>query len=331
MPRYTEASYTLMSKLHNAHDSLFRSAMQNKTAAKQYFEVNLPKSIRPHFDLETLDLTSESYINEQLRASYEDLLFKCNYQGHPGYLYLLVEHQSTPDPMMAFRLTYYQFCALDKHLKSNGFSGKLPVIYPMLCYHGEASPYPYSRDLLDCFDDPHGIMTETLFKPFQLIDLQQVKDSSLDQYHWLQAMVIALKYIRETDFTPYFIQLLQILGKIVEDPGVSGYIKSLLNYVLNTGNVLNTQDVLHYVNNELPKPLGEQVMTIAEQLRQMGRAEGKAEGRAEGRAEGKAEGLTEGIEKVALEMLANNTDPQFVARCTKLPLERIMELEKSTQ
>ena len=52
----------------------------------------------------------------------------------------------------------------------------------------------------------------------------------------------------------------------------------------------------------------------------------------EGKAEGKAEGIAEGINKKAveasIELLKKGISPEIIAECVKLPLERVLELEK---
>ena len=52
----------------------------------------------------------------------------------------------------------------------------------------------------------------------------------------------------------------------------------------------------------------------------------------EGKAEGKAEGIAEGIDKKAvedsIELLKKGISPEIIAECVKLPLERVLELEK---
>ena len=56
------------------------------------------------------------------------------------------------------------------------------------------------------------------------------------------------------------------------------------------------------------------------------------EGKAEGIALGKAEGIAEGIDKKAvedsIELLKKGISPEIIAECVKLPLERVLELEK---
>ncbi|MCW2276786.1 hypothetical protein [Heliophilum fasciatum] len=50
--------------------------------------------------------------------------------------------------------------------------------------------------------------------------------------------------------------------------------------------------------------------------------------RARAKREGKKEGIKEGIIKVAIALLENGSDPEYVARITDLPLAQILELRK---
>ena len=72
-------------------------------------------------------------------------------------------------------------------------------------------------------------------------------------------------------------------------------------------------------------------MTLSEMI-QENREEGFKEGRAEGKAEGIAQGLFQGEQKKAIEtaknFLKNKIDPSLVAKCTGLPLEQVLVLQK---
>ena len=59
-----------------------------------------------------------------------------------------------------------------------------------------------------------------------------------------------------------------------------------------------------------------------------GKAEGKAEGMELGKAEGKAEGRDEKAVEASIEFLRKGIAPEIIAECEKLPLEKVLELEK---
>jgi predicted transposase/invertase (TIGR01784 family) len=123
-----------------------------------------------------------------------------------------------------------------------------------------------------------------------------------------------LKHIREPHIDPYLLEwLLDCAALGDQNHQQLEFIKTLLNYVTRTGNVI---DIDHLVeeSHRLPKPIGDTFMTIAEQLEARGEAKGKAKGKAEGKAE------------TALNLLKEGTDPQFVAKVTGLSLEDVMKL-----
>ncbi len=97
-------------------------------------------------------LTEKSFVIPQLREIRSDIIYKCLINNKPGYLNFLFEHQSTPDSLMAFRFLHSTVSLSYEHLLQG--HKKLPIILPFCIYHGEASPYPYTNDLYDTFEDP---------------------------------------------------------------------------------------------------------------------------------------------------------------------------------
>ncbi|WP_032815728.1 Rpn family recombination-promoting nuclease/putative transposase, partial [Yersinia mollaretii] len=75
--------------------------------ARDFLEIHLPSEFRKICDLNTLQLESGSFIENDLRAYYSDVLYSLKTQTHDGYVYALIEHQSSPDKHMAFRLMRY--------------------------------------------------------------------------------------------------------------------------------------------------------------------------------------------------------------------------------
>jgi hypothetical protein len=78
-------------------------------------------------------------------------------------IYLLIEHQSSADRHMAFRLMRYAIAAMQRHLDKG--HTQLPLVIPLLFYHGQVSPWPYPcagwQDLL--IRKPRGKYTIRIF------------------------------------------------------------------------------------------------------------------------------------------------------------------------
>ncbi len=58
-----------------------------------------------------------------------------------GYIYVVIEHQSREDIHMAFRLMRYSMAVMQRHIEHDK-RRQLPLVIPMLFYHGSRSPYP---------------------------------------------------------------------------------------------------------------------------------------------------------------------------------------------
>ena len=72
--------------------------------------------------LPSLKITKKSYVSEQLKELHNDLVFSFTIDNHEGYAFFLLEHQSTPDRLMALRFVKYHVALLQDHLK--GLKGK---------------------------------------------------------------------------------------------------------------------------------------------------------------------------------------------------------------
>lgn len=108
-----------------------------------------------------LEMQPRSQINDVRQESAVDVLFKTVIEGHEAYIYLLLEHQSTPDPLMPFRMLKYMCNIIDHHLKTHG-GKKIPFIYPLVIYHGKRK-YPFSTDLNDLVDAPPSVIDHYFF------------------------------------------------------------------------------------------------------------------------------------------------------------------------
>ena len=167
------------------HDAIFKTFLNHPATARDFLRLHLPASLQKLCDLKTLQLESGSFIEDDLRAYYSDVLWSVKTTDGDGYIYVVIEHQSTPDAHMAFRLMRYAVAAMQKHLDAG--HQQLPLVVPMLFYHGAKSPYPFSLCWLDEFTD-----TQTARRlyaaAFPLVDITVVPDDDLKM---LQTQVAA--------------------------------------------------------------------------------------------------------------------------------------------
>ncbi len=325
-----------MVDLTKRHDAYFRSSMQNPVIAQDFFQHHLPESVRDALNINTLKLENSSYIDDELQEAISDLVFTCNYNDESNSddeidsseakIVLLLEHQSTPQQFMAFRVYHYLFNLLNSVLKQRPkeqAKDLLAAVYALVFYHGQQTPYPYSMRLGDCFNDRLGMMQKMFENPVPLIDVNQITDDELKQQALLGIITTALKYSRSQDVGPDLLWIMKKLSSMELDEYLKKTVtKTTLNYMINAGNIANIELFLKEMW-QLPEPVRGEFMTAAEQLRDYWAKEDLEKSR----EEGLEEGLEKGKEEVAINLLENGSDPRFIARITGLELAVILKLK----
>ena len=118
-------------------------------------------------------------MDEALKDLHSDLLFSARMGEAQVYLYLLLEHQSTVDTRMAYRMLRYIVRIIDRYLDNHPKSPSLPAVLPVVLYHGDKA-WDAAREVRDLFDFPQGMMENHLPKlEFILDDLSVVSDEVL--------------------------------------------------------------------------------------------------------------------------------------------------------
>ncbi|ETR64937.1 MAG: transposase, partial [Candidatus Magnetoglobus multicellularis str. Araruama] len=96
--------------VNNPHDKLIKIVFSDRTEAEAYFKQNLPPKLVGQIDWDTLKLEGTQYIDDELKESASDLLFSVCFKKNKDlcYLYILFEHQTTPDKWIRFRVYKYK-------------------------------------------------------------------------------------------------------------------------------------------------------------------------------------------------------------------------------
>lgn len=281
------------------HDKFFKTMMSDMRIAREFFSIYLPDDLLSIIDLDQLSLAPKSFINDIRKETTVDLLFKTKAAGQD--IYLLVEHQSSGDVLMPFRITKYSCNIMDYHLTIS-FGTTLPLVYPIVVYHGRSS-YRHSNKLHDLVKLPREIVDKYLFKPFQLIDLNHISFETLKQYQWSGAMQYALKRIFVKDIEPHMDEF-KVLFDNLRKIGGGKHADDMVEYLATYSETKNPHIVL--------QKFGEPAMPIYEMWKEQGREEGREEGFQEGMVKGKIE--------LAKQMLQDGIDANLIMKYIKLPI-----------
>ncbi len=302
--------------LTNPHDALFKAFLSDISVARDFLDIHLSAEIRGLCDLSTLQIATGSYIEEDLNQHFSDILYSLKIADNLGYIYILIEHQSTPAPLMPFRMLRYQLGVMKQHL--NQGHKKLPLVVPLLFYQGPPTPYPDTTRLIDCFEEPK-VAEKIWGKPFKLIDLTVIPDEELRTHKSVALLEIVQKHIRVKDIMHFIQDVVTLFELGYTDKG-----KSVLKYLFHQGECAERNQLIQFLYEKAPQ-YKEEIMTIAQQLRQEGRQEGKQEGRQEGE-EKKAFAiaqnmLEEGIDLAVIQRVTGLDDKTFATFVAQRPTQ----------
>ncbi len=284
------------------HDAFFKQFLMHPDTARDFLDIHLPAEIRGICDLDTLRLESSHSVEESLKEQYSDVLYSVKMQGTSGYIHVLIEHQSTADKKMAFRMMRYAIAAMHRLLKDE--NGPLPLVVPLLFYQGKTSPYPLSMSWLDMFALPE-LARRIYSEPFPLVDITVIPDDDIMQHRRI-ALLERLVTLISAEYT------------------TESQLNSLLSYMVQRGHTDQPQVFYRELANRLPQE--ESMMTLAEWFAEQGMQKGGREGMLEGKREGLQEGKTEERRNIARRMLESGMTREAVAQITTLTDDEIEQI-----
>ena len=233
------------------HDAVFKTFLHHPETARDFLDIHLPAELRTLCDLNSLKLESESFIEADLRSRYSDVLWSLHTRNGDGYVYVVIEHQSSAEPHMAFRLLRYALAAMQRHLDAG--HKELPLVIPMLFYHGCRSPYPYSLCWLDAFADP--VAARQLYSSaFPLVDITVVPDDEIMAHRRMALLELMQKHIRQRDLMGLVEQLTTLL---LTGCANDTQLQAMFNYILQSGDESRFNEFMQEMTQRIPPTQGE--------------------------------------------------------------------------
>ncbi|WP_250311484.1 Rpn family recombination-promoting nuclease/putative transposase [Rickettsia endosymbiont of Oedothorax gibbosus] len=313
------------------HDEIFRKSMENPIVAKEFLATHLPKDVLALIDSTTVKLEKDSFIELDLSETISDVLFSVKFNDQDGYIFLLLEHQSTVDKMMAFRLFKYMINICDLYLTTNPKAKSLPLIYPLIIYNGKKK-YNASLNIWNLFSHP-DLARVFWTNDCQLINVHDIPDEELKEKVWSGILLFFLKHIHERQLLKRWQEISHLLPKLSKITIGYDHIRNLLQYTLTFIEQSDKIELEKILKNSLTKEKGEGIMpSIAQVWKEegieIGLQDGIKIGEARGEAKGRAEGRAEGEAKLIKMMINNGSSIEEVVRITGLSITKINELLK---
>lgn len=297
------------------HDLYFEQVFKYLPIARQLLEAFLSKPLLEVLDLTTLDLSSESFLSEELRESFADLVYTCQTMGDaPARICLLLEHKSSPEGRRVYlQLAQYLRGVQEEDIRQRRRPFTLTV--PVLFYHGKK---PWNITPLR---DQYGPLPAPLtgFVPhFDIccINLRELSDDeilALRDAVLLQRVLLAFKHAYDTDFwRKNFKNVFIFVSENLPEELVEGVLGATWHY-FNSTTKFEEKEMENLIET-LPPPEGKKFKSTIERLIETG----------------EKRGLEKGLEQTLLTFLKKFPDwpDEQVASTFEVSLETVRRLRE---
>jgi predicted transposase/invertase (TIGR01784 family) len=300
----------VMSSVPSPHDAVFRRVLGVPSNAASQLRATLPPALVARLDLDRLTLQPGSLVDATLQWRHTDLLFTVPLDGRDAFIYVLVEHQSRSDQLMAFRMLQYVVRIWDRFLADQPGATRLPAVVPLVVHHSERG-WTAPTQVLDLVDlAPDLAEAWRAYLPrfrFLLDDLVRVDERELRERPLTHSVRLTLLLLKIAPGNPGLAKDLwpwvDELRAVLDGPGGREEFATLLSYIEAVGET-DARGELHDLIAAVGSDAEEAYMTLAELHRAEGRVEGRLEGRAEGRVESLLQLLTLKFDAVPEEVVA---------------------------
>ncbi len=269
------------------HDALFKAIFEQPDRAAGELQAVLPTALAAQLDWSSLALQPGSFVDPDLVGRHTDLLFQVGVVGGGSVqLFFLFEHQSTVDPLMAFRVGRYMVRIWERWLDTNKGARVLPAIIPIVLFHGPGG-WSAPTELSELIDlGPTLAAAAAPLLPrlrFLLDDLSASSDTEL-RARAMEAsaklVLLSLKHARDRpdELEERVAEWIDLVGDVLAAPHGLQALATVMRYILEVGG----PTVLEHLRERFVPVLGpraeEAMITAAQVLREEGRQEGRQEG-----------------------------------------------------
>ena len=272
----------------HTHDGFFKAIFSQPEHATAFFKSHLPPAIAAKIDWPSLIVLPGSFVKSSLQQVHSDLLFSVHSGEQETLLYLLFEHQSSPDPAMPLRLLGYLTEIFTQHHKTHGFP--LPPVLPLVLHQGPDT-WNTSTTFEDLFQLPEKLATDLLpFLPkfhHLLLDLTHFDPETQEHDTRLRVVLQLMKLSRQKELLRFF----QWLAGFPAHEFPDNLLGLMLLYALHSDSNLDAKGI--YLTLSTNPELEKTAMSVAEKLKAEGRLEGISQGISQGLWVGRIQSLQE--------------------------------------
>jgi len=268
------------------HDTLFKRTFSVPRHAAGLIRTMLPAALVARMDLSRLELIPASFVDPEFRHRHADLLYRVPIDGKMAFIYFLVEHQSEPHALMAFRLLTYIQRIWAAILRDEPKRKTLPIVVPIVVHHGRGGwTEPRTlHELVEGLDDMPEL--GAVVPNFEMIidDLVHVDDPALLARPLEAFPKVALWVLRDARTIEALLERVgawrEEIEKLVAPGRDSADFDTVVRYIIRVAKDVSFETIRDRFIEVIPE-VEAAMASPAEQLIQRGMEKGREEGRQE--------------------------------------------------
>jgi predicted transposase/invertase (TIGR01784 family) len=268
---------SLAEEVGNPHDAFFKSLLGRRAMIVEFLRNYLPKEVTADFDLRTLEVVKDSFISEELRRYFSDLIFRVKLKsGEDVYVYILLEHKSAPEKWVALQLLGYKV-KLWEQAKEAG-AAVLPLVIPVVVYHGRQR-WNVGRNFQSLVAGSQREEWRRYVPDFEyyLVDLSLYSDDEIKGSVGLRVGLMLMKYIFRVELGDRLEEIISPLKELPENRWFENF-APVVKYLSSVSAGLTPEEIRKKLEVAIPKNRGGIMQTLAEVWKQEGLQQGLQQG-----------------------------------------------------
>jgi hypothetical protein len=274
----------------HSHDALFKKTFAVPEHALDLMRQQLPAQLVAALDPGSLQEDPSHYIDDALAETRSDVLYTATLRGAPVLIYVLIEHQSTQDPLMPFRLLRYVVRIWERWVAAaTAASGvaptALPPVIPFVLHQGPR-PWSTARSLAELVPLPDALapFVRPLLPGLDLsvLDLGAGGFEALAAWEARPVVKVTLAVMRGVvdpgvDVFDVLVAYTDDLALLLERPDGRKAFAVLIGYIVRRRRGLDVAALAAKVADLVGPKAGDVVMSTAQELIDQGEIKGVRE------------------------------------------------------
>lgn len=288
-----------------SHDKLVKNILQNKKEATEF--INQFLEPREEVKAENLVRYTNSYITKKYKSKEADLVYKLKNQE----VFFLIEHQSTIDNSMPYRMLNYCLDIMREWSRNRRIrrNTRYPIIVPIVIYTGNQK-WKFSKNFKEKQIGNYVFERYKIDLEYNFVDVNKISRQILLEKDTMFGYAMFLEKAKNYKEV---IENLEIIIKSTKNKENLKEIADMIRYLLDNILEENTQQKLL---EEIERKVGEKSMsTLIERLRKEALEHIK-------------QGKEESQREIAKNMINLKLDDQIILEATRIKKEQLEKIKK---